>query len=241
MWYSDCPYLVPSKAPPGWTKDLNICTKVANALKDTKIHVQVQRSLNCTKTAKSPNPTSARENPPIVLTTVYTTLTTDTPRIQSFLIYNGGLDAHVCNSKSVHLYTKLCDAYPDKYLNSGVDKMKIEHWGQLETSFQSPAGITPVVIENVAYVGGFITSLISQSILDIKGVHFDTGGPRLYKNNIAKYLLYQTKGHYTFTPSGPAYPYPDDAQKILTAPVTTLVSVFTPVEIKNVHQQSSTK
>ena len=162
MWYSDCPYLVPSKAPPGWIENPSTRTKVDNVLQDSKIYAQVQRSLNRTKMSRSPSPTLARTNPPNVLTTVYTTLTTDTNGNDSFLIHDGGSDAHICNSKSAHLYTKLREAHPDKYLNSGAEKMKIEHWGQLETAFHSPTGVTPVVIKNVAYVGEFITSLISQ-------------------------------------------------------------------------------
>ena len=121
---------------------------------------------------------------------MYTTLTTDTNGIKSFLIHDGGSDAHICNSKSAHLYTKLREAHLDKYLNSDAGKMKIEHWGQLETVFHSLTGVTPVVIKNVAYVGGFITSLISQSILDTKEVHFDSGGPRLYKSNTTQYFLH---------------------------------------------------
>ena len=127
MWYSDCPYLVPSKAPPGWTKDLSTCTKVDNALQDSKISAQVQKNLNCTKMSRSPSPTPARTNPPNVLTTMYITFTTDTNGIESFLIHDRGSDAHICNNKSAHLHTKLRDAHPDKYLNSGAGKMKIEH------------------------------------------------------------------------------------------------------------------
>ena len=78
---------------------------------------------------------------------MYTTLTIDTPEIQSFLIHNRGLDANVCNSRSAYFYIKLYEADRDKYSNSSVEKMKIEHWEQLETAFELPAGITPVVIK----------------------------------------------------------------------------------------------
>ena len=68
--------------------------------------------------------------------------------------------------------------------------MKIESWGQMETAFESPTGLVSVKIENVAYVGTFFTSVISQSILDSKGIHLDTGGPHLYKDNKIKFLLH---------------------------------------------------
>ena len=210
MWYSHCPYLVPSKAPPGWKEDPTTRTKVNDALKDTKISGQVKKSLERAKTIQNSN-TSAD-----VLTTIYTTLGADMPKIESFLIHDGGSNTHVCNGKSAHLYTKLQEACSDEYLISGTGRMKIESWGQMETAFESPTGLIPVIIQNVAFVGSFMTSVVSQSILDAKGIYLDTGGPRLYKDNITKYQLYRTGGHYTFTALGPPHPYPQNAQKMLT-------------------------
>ena len=119
-WYSDCPYLVPNKAPSGWKEDPTTRTKVNDALKDTKISGQVKKSLERAKTIQNSN-TSAD-----VLTTIYTTLGADMPKIESFLIHDGGSNTHVCNGKSAHLYTKLREARSDEYLNGGTGRMKVE-------------------------------------------------------------------------------------------------------------------
>ena len=169
---------------------------------------------------------------PNVLTIIYTSLTRDIFEIESFLIYNDRSNAHFCNSKSTHLYTKLDDAGTNEYLNSSTEKMKIESWGHIETAFESPTGLTLVVIQNIAYVGKFITSLISQSILDTKGLHFDTGRPCLYQNNTTIYFLHCIKGHYTFTVSRPSYFYSNNANKIFAMPITAAPSVSIKIDLK---------
>ena len=47
------------------------------------------------------------------------------------------------------------------------------------------------MIKNIAYVERFITSLILQSIFDIKRVHFDSGEPRCQCDSILKVMGYQ--------------------------------------------------
>lgn len=126
MWYSDCPYLVLSKAFSGWREDSSICTKVDNVLKDSKVYAQVQKCLNGIKGIKLSNTTVVKKNLE-VFTIVYTILTAILSKIELFLIHNGGLNVYVCNSKSVHIYTKLRDIDSDKYLSSGARHMKIEN------------------------------------------------------------------------------------------------------------------
>lgn len=96
----------------------------------------------------------------------------------------------------------------------------------METAFESPYGLVPVYLENVAFVGSFLTSLVSQTVLTRKGVHFDTGGPCLYKDGITKFLLHLNGGHYTFTASGLPHYYPDNATKVLATTVGTAANVF---------------
>ena len=100
----------------------------------------------------------------------------------------------------------------------------------METAFESPTGLIPIIIQNVAFVRLFMTSLVSQSILDAKGIYLDTGGPRLYKDNITKYQLYRTGGHYTFTATGLPHPYPQNAHKIF--PTAAIKSTSNRAETK---------
>ena len=118
--------------------------------------------------------------------------------------------------------------------------MKIKHCGQLKTIFYSLIKVTLVVIKNVAYVESFIISLISQSIFYTKRVHFDSGGPRLYKDNATQYFLHQINSHYVFTTNGVSFSYLDNACKILTALITVASFFFIKIKLEQVYTSSKT-
>ena len=46
------------------------------------------------------------------------------PGLESFLIYDGNSNVHICNSYSFHLYIKTRDANSDENLNSGNEPVK---------------------------------------------------------------------------------------------------------------------
>lgn len=229
MYYADCPYLVPTKAPAGWKEDPNVRKTVNDALKDSKIQAQVKKNIDTrekvVKASSTPatTPTTTPATPVALPTTIYSTVAVNSSGLESYLIHDGGSNAHVCNSKSAHLYTKTREAGSNEYLGSGTGVIKIESWGKMGTAFESPSGLTPILLENVAFVSSFVTSLVSQSILDSKGIQFDTGGPRLYQDGITKFLLYRKGGHFMFTASGLPHLYPQHAVRLGSNP-SALVS-----------------
>lgn len=135
MWYSDCPYLVPIKAPVGWRENSDIRTKVNDALQDPKVRARVNKSLERAGITTENSDAASAHTRSDILTSVYTGLAAHVPEIGSYLIHGGGSNTHVCNGKSAHLYTKTKDARDDEYLNTGGGKMKIESWGRMETAF----------------------------------------------------------------------------------------------------------
>ena len=229
MYYADCPYLVPAKAPKGWKEDSTIRKTVTDALKDSDIQAQVKRSLEtrdkidkaASGSANKAASDSASFTPIALPTTVSSAIATNTSGIESYLIHDGGSDAHVCNGNSAHLYTKTREAANDEYLGSGTGIIKIESWGIMKTAFESPSGLVPIRLENVAFVSSFVTSLVSQSILDSKGVHFDTGGPRLYQDGTTKFILHRNGEHFTFSAAGPPHSYPSHAAKWISTAITS--------------------
>lgn len=46
MYFADCPYLVPSKAPTGWKEDPNVRKTVDDALMDSKVQAQVKKNID---------------------------------------------------------------------------------------------------------------------------------------------------------------------------------------------------
>lgn len=228
---------MPSKASAGWQENASIRKKVNDALKDIDLQARIKKHIDF-RTKKNSGDTPSASNTPTnfdALPTVYTALSANGPGIGFYFIHDGGSNVHVCNNKSAHLYIKTREARSDKYLGSGTGNIKIESWGILETAFESPIRLIPIVLQNVAFVGLFITSLVSQSVLDSKRVYFDTGEPRLYKNGITKYLLHRNGGHFTFTATGLPHPYPPNACKMLTAVATTSADEFTKANVIKKH------
>lgn len=212
MWFADCPYIVPSKAHRGWKEDPAIRNKVNEALQDSKIEERVKRSLeNRAKfISQTPSCSSFKPTKPSRKTlTANPAIATDKTGIKNYLINASGAHVHVCNADSAHLYIKLRDSKDDEFLNTGNGKVKIEHWGIMETAFENPdGGLHPIILENVAFVGSFCTSLVSQSVLDGKAVHLDTEGPHLLRNGKVEFLLHRNGGLYTFTASGVPHSHP---------------------------------
>lgn len=230
MWHVDCPYIVPSKAPKGWKENPTIHNKVNEALKDSKVEKRVKKSLEnrakvTSQTFSSIFDATKPRSPKALIANFYSAIAAKTTGIKNHLIRNGGANVHVCHAGSKHLYTKIKDSEVDEFLDTGIGKVKIDHWGVMETSFESPnGGFSPILLQNLAFAGSFITSLVLQSVLDSKGIHFDSKGPHLYKDGKIKYRLHRNGGHYTFITLGIPHPYPQDAPSIKPKPITSSVS-----------------
>lgn len=225
MWYADCPYLVPAKAPVGWKKDPAKRAKVNEALKDSKVQARVTKSLESRARIEASASSSSRTVPPSTakeaLTTYYSQTTEEsTSGIGSFLIHDGGSNVHICNSQSAHLYKRIRDADENEYLYGLNSKIKIEHWGEMHTAFDSPTGLNPIVLQNVAFAGQFLTSVVSGPILDSKNVNLNFKGPYLFNDDprVIKFQLYRNNGKYTFTPLGVPYADPDEIEPTSVPP-----------------------
>lgn len=240
MYLADCPYLVPSKAPTGWKEDPIICKTVNDALIDTKIQAQVKKNIDAQKriaklasTFANNTATTVTSTTPIALpTAIYSVVASNISGIESYLIHDGGSNAHVCNSKSAHFYTKTREATSDEYLGSGTGVIMIESWGVMETAFKSPTNLVSIRFENVAFVSFFMTTLVFQSIFDNKRVYFDTGGPQLYQNGITKFLLHRNGGYFTFLAPGPPHLCPAHATKLISTSATNPTALVSQKLIK---------
>ena len=257
MFYSDCWYLFPSKAPAGWKADPDVKKKVDDAMMDPKTKERVMRSADRAKqyasnTPSTSNTESSSSRTPIITTTAppiteapealattfnrvsltsfYSNLNNNTAGLESFLIHDGGSNVHVCNKYSKHLFIESRDAH-DEFLSGGTSGAKIECWGELYTAFDSPAGKIPVVLQNVAYVGSYLTSIVSGIVLDKKNIHTNSRGPHLFDDDPhkVKFQLYKIREKYTFTPTG--VPYIDLPTKSTPAVATATVLTSKPATV----------
>lgn len=256
MWYSECPYLVRTNAPTGWKEDPAVRQKVNKALEDSKIEAQVRKNLENrakrAQTAQKSQRTSFTTaiNPAALTTTIsheslaaHSGTAANTPSIESYLILDAVSNVHVCNRKSAHLYTKIRDAESREYMYSGFGMIKVESWGVMETAFETPNDLISILLQNVAFAGSFVTSLVSQSVLKSKGLNFDISGPHLYRGKGVEYLLHRNGGHYTFSAAGPPHPYPQGADKWQSNQYTTnlTVTAIKAMNIKPANESHNTK
>ena len=254
-FWNECSYIVPPAASSGWVEDPAKRKKVDDALKNPTIKERVDIRLKkaadwAASKGKKPQTQTQSQTPPTTSersahTTFYrttfcvdhTALATDTQGIEVQLIHDAGSNVHVCNKYSAHLYTKVREAAKDDYLNSGNGPVKIESWGMMHTAFQSESdGLIPITLQNVAFIGSFTTSLVSQYILGSKGVCFDSGGPHLYDKETRRilYQLYINHTHYTFSESGIPHISPDHHSKQLLKTTTATPTVLATDKNKSV-------
>jgi hypothetical protein len=60
----------------------------------------------------------------------------------------------------------------------------------MELMAKTPTSVQPLILTHVAYVQGFITSLISLARCRKMGIHFDLGRDLLYKGDPGTVLAY---------------------------------------------------
>lgn len=136
--FADCPYLIPSKRPKGWTADPEIHSTIDEKIKNNerlrKAVIGAQdRAKEQKEAAKKPN------SPPAAPTTAdggakpaswyvssfWTDLTSY--RLKNCWTLDCGSSIHVCHDLS--LLTEVREATEDDYLIAGATSFKIEAFG----------------------------------------------------------------------------------------------------------------
>ena len=101
---------------------------------------------------------------------------------------------HVCNNTMQGRY--IAEQTCDEKVAAGNSHLQVESVGFIIITLQSPTGPKKIKLTNVHYVPGFLTNLVSASILADKGVYFDTQHERLHTNGVTKYYAPRHGRHY---------------------------------------------
>jgi hypothetical protein len=96
----------------------------------------------------------------------------------------------VINTKAWVGWTKKYDAVATNFVGAGTGRIYITAWGSIELKAKTPAGVQLLKLTHVAYVPGFITSLIGLTRCRKMDIHFDSGRDLLYKGNPGTILAY---------------------------------------------------
>ena len=125
-----------------------------------------------------------------------------TRSMDDYKLYNawtldGGSDTHVCNDESRSNWTKTHDAQLGDELFAGKTSYPIEAFGTVTINVDTPDGLGEMKLANVALAPGFMTSLVSLDLLNVKGVHWNSKySTRLYQNGRDFCNLYRVGKHW---------------------------------------------
>lgn len=152
--------------------------------------------------------------------------------IRSSWILDNGSNNHVCNSTMQSRFVRQWDGGGD-YLTVGTQRLPIECYGTIGITVQTPTGPKNLTLLNVAYVADFMTNLVSQDLLYVKGLYFDNWKLHLHREGTTIATVNRHNGHYLLednvngndtqsaaatSPASKASPAPSPAIKASTSP-----------------------
>jgi hypothetical protein len=146
-WFADCPYLIESKRPAGWTADKDvqvaIDSKIANIpILKSQIDRVVKRSQKpATQPSESQDETNKGLKAPkaVFATSAVFTVDRDSYELKDSWILDSGANAHVCNDSARFNFDR--KASKSDSLISGKTVYQIEAFGNVEITVQSPNGL----------------------------------------------------------------------------------------------------
>lgn len=121
----------------------------------------------------------------------YVSMGSSTPA-QSLLdriILDPGSNCHVINNEDWIGWKRESNNPAGHTIRAGQHVTRIDAFGSLEVVVDSPNGAATITLTNVAYVKGFLTSIMGLARCRPQGVHFDSGRNILYKGSPQNVLL----------------------------------------------------
>jgi len=118
----------------------------------------------------------------------------DIDKLSNRWILDPGSNTHVINNEDWTGWTREYDASPTDFVGAGTGRIQITAWGRMHLMANTPSGIQSLTLTHVAYVEGFITSLIGLARCRTMGIHFDSGRDLLYKDKPGAILAYLEYG-----------------------------------------------
>jgi hypothetical protein len=213
--YVDCPYLNEAIQTPGWQKNDETATKVANALRKFKVKQQVDKQFanwkkeQEEKAKSNPNSSDLNATEPqkkgswaTAIRSSFTGSMEDSfigstdDFLQDCALLDSACSDHVINHRRKERFIKTRSAGPEDILYAGKDQYQIEAFGKSWIEVMTPTGKERQDLENVAYVSGFLTNCISLSQLKKKNVHFDSQFDRLHCNGKTLVSLQLSHGYW---------------------------------------------
>ena len=197
-WYAECYYVNPAgnPRPTSWRAETQ--ERINQAMtNDPELAYKIEQSLARSAAYKQANDSQASSHSVGSFTASYSVATDY--KLKNHWILDSGSDIHVTNT--LRCFKKASNGREIDQIIAGGSSYPISAFGSLDITINTPAGERAMTLLNVAYVPGFMTNLVSLSLLVSKGVHWNTQTGSLYKDD--KVLCYVNKldGHWTLSKS----------------------------------------
>jgi len=116
--------------------------------------------------------------------------------LQNTWILDPGADTHVCNNKED--FTFSYPAAKDDYLIAGGNFEKIQAYGTVTITVNTPTRKSKLKLSHVALAPTFFTNIVALSRATENDIHFDSGRNVLYRLATGKTVCYVKRlgGHW---------------------------------------------
>ncbi|KAK9492619.1 hypothetical protein V1508DRAFT_397833 [Lipomyces doorenjongii] len=181
--FKDCPYLNGSVPPKGWTADLNVQKQIDEKIENSaKLRASGSGFLERMRKQQSKRDSSTSADSTLVKPVINTDTSSTKPSVftisahmasansdyylRDSFILDSGADTHVCNDRT-H-FQDLVPAADDEYLYAGNSVIPIDGFGSVSITVQDPHGPRQIILQSVALVPSFHTSVVSLDRLTKK-------------------------------------------------------------------------
>jgi hypothetical protein len=132
----------------------------------------------------------------------YSAFTESSQALAEYKLYNSWTldnmsDIYVCNNLGRSEYTETRTAILDNILYSGKTAYQIESFGTIRIIVDTPEGKRKLKLGNVALVLGFMTNLVSLSLLTSKGIYWNSRKPeRLESHDFSDFCYFHANNKH---------------------------------------------
>ena len=221
-WWSDCYYLNEKTRPSGWTPNKEVQKRIEQKMTaepefKVKIEKAIARNDQLKKNTSSKDSKDIKDQPDTMgashvsraaskasfkaskdanLHGAFPIAKKGGYPLRSSWILNHGSDIHVANDTMQHRFIKERDCTDGSTIAAGRELLAVAAYGKIVVNIQTPTGSGTITLLNVAYISDFMVNIVSGSILDEKGLHFDTQHRHLHRNGQTVAFAPKVGNHY---------------------------------------------
>ncbi|KAF2622823.1 hypothetical protein BU25DRAFT_462458 [Macroventuria anomochaeta] len=100
---------------------------------------------------------------------------TDQTELLDRWIVDPGSNTHVINTEAWHGWKKTNNNPEHCSINAGNSHILITAWGTMKLVARTPYGLWTLELTHVAYIKGFLTSVLGLARCRTESIHFDSG------------------------------------------------------------------